>query len=70
MHLQPLYRACARYGGAVAEALFERGLCLPSSSSLTAEEQDEVIDVVRGVARGRRASALTPSFASGANAAP
>jgi pyridoxal phosphate-dependent aminotransferase EpsN len=70
MHLQPLYRACARYGGAVAEALFERGLCLPSSSSLTAVEQDEVIDVVRGVARGRRASALTPSLASSVNAAP
>jgi pyridoxal phosphate-dependent aminotransferase EpsN len=53
MHLQPLYRSCERYGGAVAEALFERGLCLPSSSSLAPRDQDEVIDIVRGVARGR-----------------
>ncbi len=51
MHLQPLYRACDRYGGDVAAALFENGLCLPSSSSLSREEQDRVIDVVRSVAR-------------------
>jgi pyridoxal phosphate-dependent aminotransferase EpsN len=51
MHLQPLYGACDRYGGEVAAALFENGLCLPSSSSLSREEQDRVIDVVRSVAR-------------------
>jgi pyridoxal phosphate-dependent aminotransferase EpsN len=51
MHLQPLYAHCARFGGDVAEDLYERGLCLPSSSSLTAEAQDMVIEVVRSVAR-------------------
>jgi pyridoxal phosphate-dependent aminotransferase EpsN len=50
MHLQPLYRECARYGGDVAEDLFERGLCLPSSSSLSTPDQDLVIDVVRRAA--------------------
>ena len=44
MHLQPLYAACARYGGDVARDLFERGICLPSSSSLSEEEQCHVID--------------------------
>ena len=34
MHLQPLYASCERYGGEVAEDLFRRGICLPSSSSL------------------------------------
>ena len=29
MHLQPLYAACGRYGGEVAEDLFRRGICLP-----------------------------------------
>jgi pyridoxal phosphate-dependent aminotransferase EpsN len=55
MHLQPLYAGCDRYGGDVAADLFERGLCLPSSSSLAPEEQDRVIDVVRGAAVARHA---------------
>lgn len=55
MHLQPLYRGCDRYGGEVAERLFERGLCLPSSSSLAPEAQDRVIEVVRRAASGGRA---------------
>lgn len=54
MHLQPLYRACDRYGGEVAERLFARGLCLPSSSSLSPEAQERVVDAVRGVARAAR----------------
>ena len=47
MHLQPLYERCERHGGGVAEDLFQRGICLPSSSSLTLEDQALVIDVVR-----------------------
>jgi len=54
MHMQPIYRDCERYGGDVSERLFEQGLCLPSSSSLTPETQDRVIDVVSSIARGRR----------------
>ena len=56
MHLQPLYRDCACFGSEVSSDLFDRGLCLPSSSSLSPEDQDRVIEVVRGLAhRGRRA---------------
>ena len=51
MHLQPLYAGCRRYGGEVAEDLFRRGICLPSSSRLTEHEQRHVIDVVRRAAR-------------------
>ena len=47
MHLQPVFASCEQYGGSVANDLFERGLCLPSSSSLTPVEQDRVIEVVR-----------------------
>jgi pyridoxal phosphate-dependent aminotransferase EpsN len=50
MHLQPLYAACERYGGDVAEDLFRRGICLPSSSSLAAEEQLHVVNAVRRAA--------------------
>jgi pyridoxal phosphate-dependent aminotransferase EpsN len=54
MHLQPIYASCERYGGAVAEDLYARGLCLPSSSSLTCAEQDRVVEVVRRAARRPR----------------
>jgi pyridoxal phosphate-dependent aminotransferase EpsN len=50
MHLQPLYAGCQRYGGQVAEDLFRRGICLPSSSSLSLEDQLYVIDKVRDAA--------------------
>ena len=52
MHLQPLYERCDRYGGEVGADLYRRGLCLPSSSSLTCDEQDVVVDLVRKAARG------------------
>ena len=47
MHLQPLYEKCERYGGEVGADLYRRGICLPSSSSLTREEQDLVVAMVR-----------------------
>lgn len=53
MHLQPLYASSPRVGGAVAEDVFRRGICLPSSSSLTRDEQDRIIRVVRSVASAR-----------------
>lgn len=44
MHLQPVHRRAAFpvLGGAVAETLFATGLCLPSSSTLTPSDVDEV----------------------------
>ena len=38
MHMQPIYADAPYYGGSCCEDLFERGLCLPSGSSLTDEE--------------------------------
>jgi dTDP-4-amino-4,6-dideoxygalactose transaminase len=53
MHLQPLFRNCAYYGGAVAERLFDHGRCLPSGSKLTTTDRDRVIDVIRRVYKSR-----------------
>jgi pyridoxal phosphate-dependent aminotransferase EpsN len=50
MHLQPLYASAECYGGRVAEDLFRRGICLPSSSGLTLEEQNRVTAEVRRLA--------------------
>ena len=51
MHLQPVFAGAAAIGGGVAEALFARGLCLPSGSSLTAEAQDRVIGAIAALHR-------------------
>jgi pyridoxal phosphate-dependent aminotransferase EpsN len=47
MHLQALYARSKCYGGEVAEDLFRRGICLPSSSCLSLEDQLYVINQVR-----------------------
>ena len=47
MHLQPLYAGARTLGGTVGEALFERGLCLPSGSSLSEADLDRVAEIVR-----------------------
>jgi pyridoxal phosphate-dependent aminotransferase EpsN len=48
MHLQPVFTGARYVGSAVDEHLFETGLCLPSGSDMTLEQQDEVIDRVLG----------------------
>ena len=46
MHLQPVFSNYPYYGNNVAEDLFEKGLCLPSGSSLTKEEKDKIKGVI------------------------
>lgn len=50
MHLQPLYQYAEHFGGEVAEDLFNRGICLPSSSSLSQEDQMRVVTAIRNAA--------------------
>jgi pyridoxal phosphate-dependent aminotransferase EpsN len=47
MHLQPIFESCDIVGGDVSAILFEQGLCLPSGSSLRAEERTEIAGIVR-----------------------
>jgi len=56
MHLQPLFKDAPVYGGAVAEGLFKRGICLPSSSFLTPSDQQRVIDIIVELATPSRAA--------------
>lgn len=55
MHLQPVFAGCRAVGGRVSEEIFEKGLCLPSGSSLTGDDRGRVIDVVRRVGAEARA---------------
>jgi dTDP-4-amino-4,6-dideoxygalactose transaminase len=47
MHMQPVFAGARMLGGAVSERLFRDGLCLPSGSSLSPDDQDRVISIVR-----------------------
>jgi dTDP-4-amino-4,6-dideoxygalactose transaminase len=49
MHLQPLFAEARVTGGAVAEQIFATGLCLPSGSSLSDDDQERIIAAVRDV---------------------
>jgi aminotransferase in exopolysaccharide biosynthesis len=54
IHRLPIYADAQRRGGAVAERLFAQGLSLPSSPSLTLEDQQRVIQTtLTGVCCGR-----------------
>lgn len=50
MHLQPLFKDCAFYSHSedqsISEMLFETGICLPSDSKMSIEEQNRVINVI------------------------
>ena len=43
MHLQPVFEEYRVYGGEVSARLFDRGLCMPSGSSLDEEGRARVI---------------------------
>ncbi len=46
MHMQPVFADAPFYGTHVSDRLFDRGLCLPSGSSLTNEDVDRVIQAI------------------------
>jgi dTDP-4-amino-4,6-dideoxygalactose transaminase len=61
MHLQPVFAGAEVKGGRVGERIFATGLCLPSGSALTVEQQDRVIAALRSllsVATSATASAM------------
>ena len=46
MHMQPVFEGTPFYGDGTSEALFDKGLCLPSGSSLTDDDIMRVIEVI------------------------
>ncbi|MEG3934357.1 DegT/DnrJ/EryC1/StrS family aminotransferase [Microcoleus sp. T3_B1] len=54
LHLQPVFADCECMGGAVAEELFEYGLCLPSGSNLTDEDLERVTSAIAQIHKEHR----------------
>ncbi|WP_317987044.1 DegT/DnrJ/EryC1/StrS family aminotransferase [Sutcliffiella rhizosphaerae] len=53
LHLQPLFKNCKYFRHSetidVATEFFQRGICLPSGSNLTIEDQDRVINCIKQI---------------------
>lgn len=58
MHLQPVFETYPFYShdqegdSAVSASLFDRGLCLPSGSSLSESEQERIVQIIRSGFKG------------------
>lgn len=50
MHMQPVFADCDYIdNGGISEDLFNRGVCLPSDTKMTLEQQRKVCDIVKGL---------------------
>jgi dTDP-4-amino-4,6-dideoxygalactose transaminase len=47
MHLQPVFTKCPAYTNGVSQGLFDKGLCLPSGTAMTATDIGRVVDRIR-----------------------
>lgn len=47
MHLQPVFKHCDYFGNGICDNLFLRGICLPSGSSLSDSQKDNVIQTIK-----------------------
>jgi len=54
LHLQPVFADCECIEGAVAEELFEYGLCLPSGSNLSEEDLERVTSAIAQIHKENR----------------
>jgi len=55
MHLQPIFAKYPSFNRHVSEELFEKGLCLPSGSSLTESDLDRIISAIIQIHKATKA---------------
>jgi dTDP-4-amino-4,6-dideoxygalactose transaminase len=48
LHLQPLFKSAPVYQNGTSEKLYSEGLCLPSGTTLTEEQQDKICALILG----------------------
>ena len=46
LHLQPVFATNPTVGGTVCARIFDHGLCLPTGSALSVEDQDQVVGII------------------------
>lgn len=68
LHLQPVFAKCECIGGAIAQDLFEHGLCLPSGSNLTSEDLERVIQAITEIHYSSVKSQVIKGYSTSAKA--
>ncbi len=57
MHLQPIFQNYGYFtkeqGKSISDDLFTKGICLPSGSNLSEEEQERIISIIRTILTGK-----------------
>jgi dTDP-4-amino-4,6-dideoxygalactose transaminase len=51
MHMQPVFEKSPSYVNGISEDLFEKGLCLPSGSSMEEGDLERICDIIKSVLR-------------------
>lgn len=51
LHLQPVFERYEYFGGEISQNLYENGVCLPSDTKMTQEDQERVIKAIRSIWR-------------------
>jgi pyridoxal phosphate-dependent aminotransferase EpsN len=46
LYQQPVFSSCQYFSNGVAETLFERGICLPSGTNLTEDQQKKIVSLI------------------------
>lgn len=49
MHMQPVFKSAPYYGGTVAQDLFQKGVCLPSGSNMSASDWNRITAVLHNL---------------------
>lgn len=49
MHQQPVFESCEYFGNGVSDQLFENGVCLPSDTKMTLEDQERVCSIIESM---------------------
>ena len=47
MHLQPIFASTSVFTNGISERLFKTGLCLPSGTNMSEDDQDRVIEIIK-----------------------
>jgi len=59
MHMQPLFKTARHFTDGTAQALFEKGVCLASSTTMKQEDIQRIGDTIKKVINGDHRDALT-----------
>jgi pyridoxal phosphate-dependent aminotransferase EpsN len=51
LHLQPVFAGAPTVGGSACASVFEHGLCLPTGSALTPDQQARVVETITSLTR-------------------